>query len=143
MRKDTTKTQKVTLTFERNGSKWGMVKDCVQHTFDLELPEGFIEGVHVVGAKTGDKLYETNGITSGSEPTGWVTMVAEVLVEKDIEKMVGKILTIVDATMLDKDQREAFKSLIKQAMYGQYNRIRERSYQVVQEPPVLIGTLDD
>jgi hypothetical protein len=143
MKQEPTKSQKVDLVFEKNGTNWGMVKDTITHSIDLPLPEGFDVGVHLVGAKTADKIVYEDGPNSGSAQTGWVTMVSELISDRDIEKMVGKVLTIVDATVMDKDQRKAFKSLVKQAIYGQYNKIRERSYQIAKEPPVLIGTLDD
>lgn len=143
MKEKPRQTQEVTLLFEKNGTDWGMVKDCIQHTFQLPIPDGFENGVHVIGAKTGDKIYYEDGSGStGVAPTGWVTMVAELITDRDIEKIVGKVLTVVDATIMDRDQRKAFKSLVKQAIYGHYNTIRERSYQSAQEPPVLIDTID-
>jgi hypothetical protein len=136
------KTQKVDLFFEKNGTNWGLVKDYVKHTIDLPLPDGFESGVHLTGAKTADKIIIEDGNSTGSEKTGWVTMVAEVITDRDIERIVGKVLTVVDATIADREQREAFKSLMKQAIYGYYNKMLERSYQIAQEPPVLMGTPD-
>ena len=137
------KTQQVKLVFEKNGTNWGMVKDTIEHNIELPIPEGFDVGVHLIGAKVKDRIDEKEGLDAASKCTGWVPQVAEVITDRDIEKLVGKVLTIVDATMMDKDQRKAFKSLIKQSIYSHYNMIRERSYQIAQEPPVLIGSLED
>jgi len=38
-------------------------------------------------------------------------------VTKTFERVVGEVLTIVDASVADKDQKKAMKSLIKQSIY--------------------------
>lgn len=38
-----------------------------------------------------------------------------------ISDLVGKVLTIADAMFVDRDQREAFKSLLRQTIYGYAN----------------------
>lgn len=130
------KTQKVDLVFEKNGSNWGVSDDIVRRTIDLVIPDnGFDQGVHLIGAKVHNSIDMTgqDPREGGSVETGYVTMVAELITQKDIEAIVGSVLTIVDATIIDKDQRRAFKSLIKQAIYGRYNTIIEKSYQTVGE----------
>jgi len=136
------KTQKVELVFEKNGQNWGMVSDTVRHTLELPIPDdGFDQGVHLVGAKVNDSVEYQKDKEAGSRETGYVKMVAELITQKDIEAIVGSVLTIVDATITDQAQRKAFKSLIKQAIYNRYNTVIEKSNQIVGERGYRIDTL--
>lgn len=128
------KSQKVELVFEKNGTNWGLVSDTVRHTIDLPIPEmGFDQGVHLVGAKVNSTIHTQKGKEGGATDTGWINMVANVITDQDVRDIVGSVLTIVDATITDKDQRKAFKSLIKQAIYNRYSNVTLRSGQVVGE----------
>ena len=140
----TKKTQVVELVFEKNGQNWGMSSDIVRHTTHVPLPlNGFDAGVHLVGAKVMDSVYDTDGVTEGVTPTGWISQVANIITDKDVEGIVGAVLTIVDATIIDKDQRKAFKSLVKQAIYNRYNQVTQKSAQMVGERGYQIGILPD
>lgn len=48
----------------------------------------------------------------------------------EISDLVGKILLIVDAMSMDREQREAFKSLLKQSIYTYANEKEEQVRQV-------------
>ncbi len=48
----------------------------------------------------------------------------------EISDLVGKILLIVDAMSMDKEQREAFKSLLKQTIYTYSNEKEEEVRQI-------------
>lgn len=136
------KTQKVELVFEKNGQNWGMSGDIVRHTLELPIPDnGFDQGVHLIGAKVSDSVDYQKGKEGGATPTGYVTMVAELITQKDIEAIVGAVLTIVDATITDQAQRKAFKSLIKQTIYNRYNSVIEKSHQTVNERGYRIETM--
>lgn len=136
------KTQTVELVFEKNGTNWGVSSDIVRHTLELPIPDdGFDQGVHLVGAKVKDSVHYQKGKEGGARETGYVTMVAELVTQKDIEAIVGSVLTIVDATITDQAQRKAFKSLIKQAIYNRYNTIIEKSHQMVGERGYRIDSL--
>lgn len=140
------KKQTVSVAFEKNGTDWGMSSDVLQREYEIELPDGFDVGVHVIGVKVDSAILisdsEDPRVGGGAE-TGFVPMVANLITDKDVEKMVGKVLTIVDATISDKSQKEAFKSLIKQAIYGQYNTVIERSAQNVKAAPYRHHILDE
>ena len=136
------KTHTVELVFEKNGQNWGMSSDIVRHTLELPIPDnGFDQGVHLIGAKVKDAVHHQKGKEGGSESTGYVTMVAEMITQKDIESIVGSVLTIVDATITDQAQRKAFKSLIKQAIYNRYNTVIEKSHHIVGESSYRIDTI--
>jgi hypothetical protein len=48
----------------------------------------------------------------------------------EVSDLVGKVLTIADAMLVDKEQREAFKSLLRQAIYGYANDKEEQVRQI-------------
>lgn len=140
------KKQTVDITFEKNGQDWGISSDVLHEKYEIELPNGFDAGVHVIGVKVNDSIHLSNPDDpreGGSTPTGLIPMVANLITDKDVEKMVGKVLTVVDATISDKSQKEAFKSLMKQAIYGQYNTVIERSAQNVKAAPYCHHILDE
>lgn len=141
------KTQRVELVFEKNGTNWGLVSDTVRHEIDLPIPEtGFDVGVHLVGARVDSSVHtidDKDARNQGSTDTGWINMVANIITDKEIEGIVGAVLTIVDATITDKDQRKAFKSLVKQAIYGRYSQTVQKSAQVVGERGYSIGDVPD
>jgi len=141
-----TKTQSVELVFEKNGTSWGLSSDIVKHTIELPIPEmGFDQGVHLVGAKVKSTITtgSEDGKSSGSSDTGWINMVPNIITDRDVEQIVGAVLTIVDATITDKDQRKAFKSLIKQAIYNRYSNVTLRSGQIVGESGYTINSGPD
>ena len=136
------KTQTVELVFEKNGQNWGISSDIVRHTLELPIPDNaFDQGVHLIGAKVKDAVHYQKGKEGGSSETGYITQVAELVTQKDIEAIVGSVLTIVDATIIDKDQRKAFKSLIKQAIYNRYNVVIEKSHHIVGENSYRIDSI--
>jgi hypothetical protein len=45
---------------------------------------------------------------------------------KETEKMVGEILTIIEASMPDGSSREATKSLVKQSVWRSVDRMKEK-----------------
>jgi hypothetical protein len=51
--------------------------------------------------------------------------VGQVIDDSDINCLIGKLLTYIDATYSDREQREAHKSLVKQTVYNWYNSHRE------------------
>lgn len=54
----------------------------------------------------------------------------------EVSDLVGKLLTIADALFVDKEQREAFKSLVRSTVYGYSN---EKEDQVRQAYAVASG----
>jgi len=135
-----TKTQPVELVFEKNGTSWGLSSDIVKHTIDLPIPEmGFDQGVHLVGAKVISSISTKDDKSGGASDTGYINMVANIITDQDVSNIVGSVLTIVDATITDKDQRKAFKSLIKQAIYSRYSSVTMRSGQIVGESGYTIN----
>jgi hypothetical protein len=50
----------------------------------------------------------------------------------EISDLVGQVLTVVDAMISDKEQREAFKSLMRQTLYGYANDKEKEVCQVYQ-----------
>lgn len=49
-----------------------------------------------------------------------------VLNGSELNKIVGKVMTICDAMLTDKDQKEAFKQLLKDTIYGWHDDVFNR-----------------
>jgi len=49
--------------------------------------------------------------------------------ENVITSLSGRILTIIEAAMVDKGQRDAVKSLIKKELWGTYNSVSDWYFQ--------------
>lgn len=54
-----------------------------------------------------------------------------IISHEDNNRLLGKLLTYIDATYIDQEQRKAHKDIVKQVVYDWYNDIRERSKQIV------------
>jgi len=61
---------------------------------------------------------------------------AQISKDHDVKMLVGRLLTYIDATYTDKEQREAQKSLVRVLVYEWYNQIaREQDPDIPQGIP--------
>lgn len=112
---------KVKLVFAKEGSN-GLVRDSFAEEVEVKLPEGF-KHVRLESARCYDPNPQPN------EPCGDTT--ATIWDFEDESRLVGKLLTYVDATYTDKEQREAHKSIMKDLVYGHCQELRARGAQIV------------
>jgi len=115
---------KVKLVFEKCYSEIrGLSANAFSMDIDVELPAGF-DMARIVGARA----YSPN-----QSPDHPVEDVEAVIWEyEDESRLVGKLLTYIDATYTDKEQREAHKNLVKDLTYGYFGDLRTRAHQIIQ-----------
>ena len=115
---------KVKLVFEKSyqGLK-GLTANTFSKDINVDLPEGF-EMANIVSAVCYDLMQGSNHPSSDIYANIWD--------HEDEGRLVGKLLTYIDATYSDKEQREAHKALVKDLMYGYFGDLHTRAVQTIQ-----------
>lgn len=117
---------KVKLVFEKSfAEQRGLSRNCFSETIEVNLPDGF-DMAHLIAAR----CYNPLGHSSQSPTTS--DMVATVIEYEDDNRLVGKLLTYIDATYTDVEQRKAHKDLVKDLVYGFTQDLRTRAYQTIE-----------
>lgn len=114
----------VKLVFEKSYQELkGLTNNTFAKTVNIDLPD-HIDQAHLVSAIS----YATkNGSDSPS-----MDEIANIWDYTDENHLVGKLLTYIDATYTDKEQRDAHKSLIKDLVYGYCQELKTRAREVAQ-----------
>jgi hypothetical protein len=115
--------QKVKLIFHRSYVEHPTIKDGFARDVEVELPAGFTT-VHLAGARVFDNGLEPKPRIGGDSN-------ALVLNHQDVHSLVGKLLTYIDATFTDQEQRKAQKDIIREKVYTWHQDLRSRSIQIV------------
>lgn len=121
--------RKLSLVLTRTMANFPTVKDT-----------GFVDvEVEVPSALDGEQLYLSSArvwndhLTATSEaPLPGSDVDATVIRYNDIEQIVGRLLTYVDATYSDTEQRKAHKDIVKQLVYDWSNDLRTRATQEIE-----------
>lgn len=101
----------------------GLSANTFSKDINIELPTGF-NMARIVAARCYDPTQGSDRPSSDATAVIW---------EYDDEsRLVGKLLTYIDATYTDKDQREAHKSLVKDLLYGYFQDMRVRADQTIE-----------
>lgn len=115
--------QQVKLIFQKDFLEYPTIKDAFPEVITVELPTDF-ESVHLVAAR----VYEPEDAVT-SHPSGDSN--ACIWNYQDEQRLVGKLLTYVDATYADPEQRKAHKDIVKELVYGYCQELRTRGIQTV------------
>lgn len=121
--------RKVKLVFEKSFLEVPTFKDTFSKDIEVEEPEGF-DGFRLIGAR----IYESKD-TQHTFPGGDVN--APILEYRDVDYLVGKLLTYVDATFTDQEQRKAHKDIVRQMVSDWRNSLETRAAQVVNSHTVV------
>ncbi len=113
---------KVKLIFQKSFIEMPLHKDCFAETVDIKLPPN-VEQAHLIAAKCYDTNKDTNHLTNDVTATIWDY--------NDEQRLVGKLLTYIDATYTDQEQRKAHKDIVKDIVYGYCQDLRTRGIQTV------------
>lgn len=114
---------KVKLVFEKSYEpQRGLSVNSFSEDLEVALPPGF-EMAQLVSAVCYDVHHGVEHPSSDEYANIWDYT--------DENRLVGKLLTYIDATYTDKEQREAHKSIIKDIVYGFAADIHERAVQTV------------
>lgn len=120
--------QKVKLVFVKSFVEIPTVKDTFSKDIEVEVPDSIDSQVRLVAAR----VYEPD--TSSEYPNGDSN--AAIWDYSDESRLVGKLLTYIDATYTDKEQRQAHKDIIKDLVYGYCQELRARGVQTVDSQTV-------
>lgn len=115
--------QRVKLVFVKNFVDYPTIKDTFSKEVEVEVPSSIDSEVHLIAAR----VYSNNA--SSNEPSGDSN--ATIWDYNDESRLVGKLLTYIDATYTDKEQRQAHKDIVKELVYGYCQDLRTRAIQTV------------
>lgn len=114
---------KVKLVFEKSYTEnRGLSVNSFSEDISVDLPEGF-KMAHLVSAVCYDPYQGGDQPNSDTYATIWEY--------EDENRLVGKLLTYIDATYTDVEQRKAHKDLVKDLVYGYFSDLRTRAVQTV------------
>lgn len=116
--------QKVKLVFATNFVEIPTSKDHFSKEIEIEVPSSIDAEVHLVAAR----VY-SNDMRKDEFPSGDIN--STIWDYSDESRLVGKLLTYIDATYTDKEQREAHKDIVKGLVYGYCQDLRTRGIQTV------------
>jgi len=116
--------QKVMLVFCSN-VEVPMLKDHFSKEIEIEVPSEIGEEVHLVAACVSEQE------STKKEECPSTDSYASIWNDRDESRLVGNLLTYIDATYADKEQREAHKDIVKKMAYGFYNDIYNRCIQTI------------
>lgn len=114
---------RVKLVFEKNTSgQTGLDRNTFSEEIEVKLPES-MESAHLVSAV----CYGTKD--TNAPINDCIAVIAE---WEDDNRLVGRLLTYVDATFTDIEQRKAHKDIVKDIVYGHQNQLRERARHIIE-----------
>ena len=116
--------RKATLVFVKSFLEVPTFKDTHSIDIEFDLPERFDgDQVHLMGAR----VYNIESKTT--MPAGDSN--ALIMDYKDFQNLMGKLLTYVDATFSDPEQRKAHKDIVKNTLWSIEREMRDRAIQSV------------
>lgn len=115
--------QKVTLVFQKAFLEYPTMKDVFARDIEVDLPDGF-DTVLLASARVYQNEQLVKGLPGGDSN-------AVILSGKDFNDIIGRILTYVDATFTDQEQRKAHKDIVKKLIWDWNNELRTRAIQTV------------
>lgn len=115
--------QKVKLVFAKNFVDIPTSRDHFSTEIEVSIPDSIDNEVHLVAAMVYSNQASSDVPSGDTNATIWDY--------SDESRLVGKLLTYIDATYTDKEQREAHKDIVKNLVYDYCNDLRVRGIQTV------------
>lgn len=117
--------RKVKLVFQRSFVEIPTMKDTFSSDVEVLVPDGF-GNMHLIGAR----VYEAPNLKDiGANIPADGDSNAIIVDYRDFQNLLGKLLTYVDATYTDPEQRKAHKDIIKNNLWGWEKDLRQRGIQ--------------
>lgn len=120
--------KKVRLVLQRAYTEMPSTRDVFSQAVTIQMPDGFDE-VKLVGARTYGAYHERSILPDHSPTDGDIN--STILEYNDVQNLVGKLLTYIDATYSDHEQRKAHKDIVRNTVYEWERTLRERAIQLV------------
>jgi hypothetical protein len=123
--------QKVKLVFEKNFMEMPTMSDTFSTNIEFALPHDFEQnGVHLIGARVyGSEPTPTNPSDAAPNPPRGDSN-SVVIRYEDFRRLQGRLLTYIDATFNDPEQRKAHKDILKSNLYDWEKELHDRAVQV-------------
>lgn len=120
--------RKVSLVLVRSFLDIPTFKDTFSAVVDIDEPAEFEkDSLHIMGVR----LHNAGTMPSTEQHPLDGDYNAIILDSRDFSFLLGRLLTQIDATFSDTDQRKAQKDLLKDIVWGWEKDLRERSVQTV------------
>lgn len=120
--------RKVKLVFVKSFVEIPTIKDTFDANVEVLVPDGF-HNMRLIGARVyegdPDKAKDSNFELPGGDHN---TLVVDT---RDFSSLLGKLLTYVDATFSDQEQRKAHKDIVKNILWDFEGDLRTRAVQTV------------
>ncbi len=134
--------KKVKLVFVKSFLDIPTFKDTFASNVEVNVPDGF-DSIHMASARIYGAEPAPGELMITESPSGDVNTV--VLQHRDVNYLVGQLLTYIDATFTDPEQRKAHKDIVKEKVYSWHGDLHTRAIQTVDshtaEKP-YVGTID-
>lgn len=114
--------QQVKLIFAKSFVENPTSADCFPEVITIELPTQ-IKQAHLIAARCYQPEADSSTIGGDANATIWDY--------NDESRLVGKLLTYIDATYADPEQRKAHKDIVKELVYNYCQELRTRGIQTV------------
>lgn len=125
-----TNKRKVKLVFQRTNNSHEM-RDTFRQDIEIDAPVDWKE-IEIISAAVYDNKYDYGNLTIPDRNEDTFKIVSSIWSLKDESELMGKILTILDSSIEDKDRREATKSITRELIYDFMNKIRRQSERIIE-----------
>lgn len=120
--------RKVKLIFVKSFVEVPTVNDTFSADVEVFVPDGFAN-MHMIGAR----VYE--GDPNKAKDSAFALPAGDhntlILESRDFSNLLGKLLTYIDATFSDQEQRKAHKDIVKNILWDFEGDMRTRAVQTV------------
>jgi len=116
--------RKIKLVFVKSFIEYPTSRDTFSRDIEVSSP-GDIDDFRLIGAR----IYYPEQGKSDVPASGDINI--HILEHSDGQKLLGRLLTYVDATFTDPEQRKAHKDIIRDIYYDWDEKMRQRDIQTV------------
>lgn len=113
----------LTLVSEPYSDNPGLVRDTKRFTIEIDKNDvaARIMAIGLDEPQVSDQAY-----TGPVVPSAYPSYTA-VIYSEDVDRLVGKLLTYIEATYQDPEQRKAHKAILRQTIWGWSDDLNKRS----------------
>ena len=126
-----TNKRKVKLVFQRTNNNSEM-RDTLRQDIEIDAPVDWKE-IEIISAAVYDNKHDYGNLailTSPDRNEDTFKIVSSIWSFKDESELMGKILTILDSSIEDKERREATKSITRELIYDYTRKVRRQSERI-------------
>lgn len=125
-----TEKRKVKLVFSKL-SQMSEMSDTFRHDIEVDVPEDWGE-ISLLAASVKNSYDRAVHLDGNEVSSQEYNVIPNIWSHKNEETLVGKVLTILDSAIEDKDRREATKSLARELIYGHMRNVRRSNERIIE-----------